>query len=109
MNILKTGRRNKITIQLSKPESILVTIQAINFGNKKYLTVNQMAAVTNKSTQTIYSLIKKGNVIRKMKHIKVVDRLLIPFSGLTEYPFTSCGPKSKETIYHYDETGRVIE
>ncbi len=87
-----------------------ITIQVVTIDNKKYLTVNQMSAMTNKSTQTIYTLINKGNSIRKIKVLKLVDRLLIPYTELTEFPFTYCGgANSKQSIYHYDEQGKVIE
>ncbi len=84
-------------------------IEPIKIGNKKYLTVNTMAAITNKSTQTVYWLIKKGNTIRKMKAIRIADRWLIPFEELINFPFTSCGPNSKDTIYHYNEKGKIVE
>jgi len=68
-----------------------------------------MAAIINRSTQTVYALVSKGNIIRKMKSIKIADRVLIPVSELTQFPFTSCGMNNKETVYYYNSEGRIIE
>jgi len=73
------------------------------------MTVNQMASITNKSAQTIYSLIRKGNSVRKMESRKIADRLLIPLSELTEFPFTGCGTASATHVYHYNNEGRIVE
>ena len=88
---------------------IEITVQTIKLENKEYLTVNQMAAITNKSTQTIYALIKKGNSVRRMKSLQVAGRLLIPVEELTKFPFTSCGINSASHVYYYDKHGKVIE
>lgn len=68
-----------------------------------------MAALTNRTTQTIYWLCNKGNAIRKMKSVKLLDRILIPLEELTDFPFTSSGKNSAENAYHYDANGKVIE
>ena len=89
--------------------SISVQIKPIDIGGKKYFTVNQMGALTNKSNQTIYTLVNKGNAIRKMKSIRIADRVLIPINELTEFPFTWAGSHPKDNIYHYNENGIIID
>ena len=91
------------------PKKIELNVQTIKLGNQEYMTVNQMAIITNKSTQTIYSLLKRGNSIRRMKSLQVVGRLLIPVEELTEFPFTGCGTNSAERVYHYSVKGRIVE
>lgn len=88
---------------------IQLEIDPIDIGGKKYYTVNQLSAIVNKSEQTIYSLIKRGNAIRQMKSIKIGQTVLIPCEELTEFPFTYAGQYTKENVYHYDQNGRVIE
>ena len=78
-------------------------------GGEEYYTVSQMAALTNRSDQCVYKLVRAGNSVRRMHCLKVVGRVLIPVSELTEYPFTPVGIKSNSKIYHYSKEGRVIE
>ena len=78
-------------------------------GEEEYYTVSQMAALTNRSDQCIYKLVKMGNSVRKMFCLKIVGRVLIPVSELTQFPFTPVGVKSNSKIYHYDEEGVIIE
>jgi len=86
-----------------------ITIEPIVIGKKKYFTIQQMASIINKSDQLIYSLTKKGNAIRRMKSMKIVDRVLIPCTELTEFPFTYAGAKPQDNIYYYNEEGKIIE
>ncbi|KKN59483.1 hypothetical protein LCGC14_0541950 [marine sediment metagenome] len=88
---------------------ISVKIKPLDIGGKKYFTVNQMSALTNKSSQTIYSLINLGNAVRKMQSIKIADRVLIPIEELIEFPFTYAGAHPQDNIYHYDENGKIIK
>ena len=87
---------------------ITLNIKPIQIGKFEYFTVSQMAALTNKSDQTIYNLILQGNAIRKMDSIKIVGRTLIPCSELEEFPFTFAGPNAKNNTYHYNEKGKRI-
>ncbi len=89
--------------------NISVQIKPLNIGGKEYFTVNQMGALTNKSNQTIYTLLNGGNAIRRMKSIKIVDRVFIPVEELVEFPFTYAGAHPKNNIYHYDKNGIIIE
>lgn len=75
-----------------------VVIDGVN-----YYTVKDFAALRSRTTGTIYSLIKKGNTIRKLKARYVVGRPLIPESELTDFPWTPPGPNSEERSYYYDE------
>lgn len=86
---------------------IKVEIEPIKMGEEEYYTVNQLAAIINKSEQTVYSLIKKGNSVRKMKSVKIGNTVLIPCEELTEFPFTYAGHFSPENIYYYDKNGRI--
>jgi len=88
---------------------ISVKIRPLEIGGKNYFTVNQMGALTNKSNQTIYTLINSGNAIRKMKSIKIADRVLIPIEELVEFPFTYAGARPKDNVYHYNENGIIID
>lgn len=88
--------------------SIALSIEPIQIGRHRYFTVSQMAALTNKSDQTIYNLILQGNSVRKMKCTKIAGRNLIPISELTDFPFTFAGPNAKYNVYHYDENGTMV-
>jgi len=85
--------------------SVLDKAELIN--DEYYFTINDFAAVVRKSAQNIRYLIAKGNRIRKLKTVYIVQRPMIPLSELTEFPFTMPGRKSKE-VYFYDEEGQVI-
>jgi len=87
---------------------MLISVEPIVVGGKNYYSIQQMASITNKSDQTIYGLISRGNAIRKMKHIRIVDRILIPCVELLQFPFTYAGSNPKENTYHYDKEGKVI-
>lgn len=78
-----------------------VAIKPIEIGNKKFFTVNQFATLTNRSDQSVYLLIKKGNTIRRLKAIKVANRLLIPTDELNNFPFTPIGAGAKDKPYHF--------
>jgi len=86
-----------------------ITIDPIRIGDKQYYTVGQMAAITNRSEQTIYSLIKNGNAVRQMKSRKIARAVLIPIEELTDFPFTYAGSNAAENIYHYDKEGIIKE
>ena len=85
--------------------SVLDKAELIN--DEYYFTINDFASVVRKSAQNIRYLIAKGNRIRKLKTVYIVQRPMIPLSELTEFPFTMPGRKSKE-VYFYDEEGQVI-
>ena len=87
---------------------MVISIEPTVVGGKNYFSIQQMASITNKSDQTIYGLISRGNAIRKMEHIKILDRILIPCSELTQFPFTYAGSNPKENTYHYDVKGKII-
>lgn len=84
---------------------MLISINLETYTHKgiEYLTVKQFASCVNRSEQTIYSLINKGNAVRKMESIKLFGTVvLVPFSEITEFPFTSSGKSSD--VYHYKIT-----
>ena len=73
--------------------------------NGTFYTVKQFSVMTNRSPQTIYNLIKRGNSIRTLKHIKIENFVLIPCEELTAFPFTNTGRNAKASVYHYTENG----
>tara|TARA_R100001530_G_scaffold47110_2_gene35397 strand:+ start:489 stop:761 length:273 start_codon:yes stop_codon:yes gene_type:complete len=83
-------------------------IKPININGAKFWTVNQFAFLTNRSDQSVYSLISKGNTIRKLKSFKFANRVLIPYKELTDFPFTPIGAGAKEKPYHYNEQGETV-
>ena len=86
-----------------------VEIKPTIIDKKEYVTVSQMALLTHRSDQTIYSLIKKGNAIRKMESMRIIDRLLIPLSELEDFPFTYTGRNCQQEPYHYNKQGEIQE
>lgn len=87
---------------------MMIKIEPIELHGSFY-TVKQFATMTNRSPQTIYNLLKKGNSIRAMKHTKIENFVLIPRSELTEFPFTNTGRNARFSIYHYAEDGTIAE
>jgi hypothetical protein len=79
----------------------------VEYEGALYFTVNNFALVTKRSSVNVRFLIVRGNRIRKLKAIYVLDRPLIPYSELAEYPFTCAGKKNKD-IYHYTEMGQQV-
>lgn len=88
-----------------------VKIEPIKIEGIKYISVKEMAIITNKSDQTIYTLISKGNSVRKMNHIKIGTKVLIPYTEVIEFPFTWAGRYTSDSnnIYHYTYDGEIVE
>jgi len=84
-------------------------MKPIMIGDKSYYTIQQMSLLIKKTDQTVYSLIKRGNAIRKMKNLKLMNRILIPCSELIQFPFTYPGTNAKNNIYHYNAQGKIVE
>jgi hypothetical protein len=84
-----------------------IQINPIIINGIKYVTVREMSRIINKSDQMLYTLLSRGNAIRKMKSIKIAEKILIPLSELTDFPFTYCGKGN--VIYHYDSEGKIID
>lgn len=85
-----------------------VHIEPIEIGKESYFTVSQFASIINKSEQTVYNLIRKGNCIRKLKCLRIAGKSLIFSSELTTFPFTFAGSRARDHIYHYDKNGKVV-
>jgi len=77
-------------------------------NGERYFTVAGFAAATNRSQSNVRFLMSYGNRIRKLKVVHIVDKPVIPYSELLEFPFTVSGRNSK-TVYHYDAEGSMIE
>ena len=84
-----------------------IELDPIKIDREEFYTVKQFAYITNRSEQNVRYLIRTGNRIRKLLHMKIGHQLLIYTHELTDFPFTECGPSDK--IYHYDKNGRVTE
>jgi hypothetical protein len=89
---------------------MLKRLTPVRVNNELCFRVKQFAALTNRTTQTIYNLIRDGNSIRKLKTVKVegTDLIFIPVSELTDFPFTSPGVNSDKHPYHFDDKGEII-
>lgn len=85
--------------------SVLDKAELIN--DEYYFTIKEFAQIIRKSEQNVRYLISKGNRIRKLKTVYIVQKPMIPINELTEFPFTMPGRKSKE-VYFYDEEGQII-
>ena len=99
-NIVEEVLQNADTMAMAR-----INIHPIKIGDDQFYTVQQFCSIVNKSNQYIYNLINKGNSIRKLKHIKLAQRVLIYASELIEFPFTCVGPGAKDRVYHYSEDG----
>jgi len=97
-----------VEVEVRKGDTMEVEIKKILINGDEYITVKNMSRIVNKSDQTIYHLINKGNVIRKMKCIKIEEKVLIPYSEVVEFPFTYAGHNAKENTYHFNYEGKVV-
>jgi len=79
----------------------------VSINEKSYYDVKTFAYLTNKTTQTIYRLIDKGNALRKLRAIKPFGKPLIPIEELSEFPFTAPGPRGSETVTYFGEQGEA--
>lgn len=77
-------------------------------NEEKYFTVKNFALATSRSEQNVRFLMSYGNRIRKINIVYFAGKPMIPFSELTEYPFTMPG-RNSATIYHYNIQGIIKE
>ena len=80
----------------------------ININGVMCYHVKQFAALTNRTTQSVYGLIRKGNSIRKLRVIYIERKPYVEAKELVEFPFTPSGPLSEKNIYHYNNQGDII-
>jgi hypothetical protein len=73
----------------------------------RYFSVAHFAWVTHRSVPNIRFLMSYGNRIRKLKVRRFDGKPYIPYSELTEFPFTMSGRNSTE-VYHYSEEGHQV-
>jgi len=76
-------------------------------NGKRYFTVKNFAIATNRSEPSVRFLMSYGNRIRKLNTEYIMDKPLIPYAELTEFPFTLPGRNSDE-VYHYDAEGNIV-
>jgi hypothetical protein len=77
--------------------------QTVDHNGHEYYEVKTFAYLKNKTTQTIYRLIDKGNSVRKLKAIRVCGKPLIPIEELTDFPFVAPGPKGSAYAHQAKE------
>lgn len=80
---------------------------AEELNGERYFNVKGFAIATKRSEQSVRFLMSYGNRIRKLKVVYIMGKPLIPYSELTEYPFTMPGRNSVE-VYHYTEDGEIV-
>lgn len=85
-----------------------IRIEPEVLNGKLYYTVRKFAQLTNKSEKAIYSLISKGNAIRKLKADMVLGHPMIPAEEFTAYVFTGPGRYPLKDLYKYTKEGLVI-
>jgi hypothetical protein len=93
---------------LSKENMMQPTDLVDTMDNERYFTVKNFALATNRSEQNVRFLMSYGNRIRKIKVVYFAGKPMIPFSELTEYPFTMPG-RNSATVYHYNVQGIIKE
>jgi hypothetical protein len=76
----------------------------VEINGTRYFAVKSYAYATKRSQQNVRFLMSYGNKFRKLRVVYIAGKPMIPYSELTEYPFTVPGRNSKE-VYHYDEDG----
>jgi len=80
----------------------------ININGKDYLTIKDFAMIVNRSESTIRQLLYKGNRLRRLRCDHVGSKPFIPYSELTEYPFTVAGRDfTNAYTYEFDEEGKM--
>ena len=73
------------------------------FEGREYYDIKTFAFRTKKTTQTIYRLKDKGNVIRKLKCEYILGHPMIPAEELTEFPFCAPGVSGDKRVVYYGE------
>jgi hypothetical protein len=74
---------------------------AVEYNGHLYLEVKNFAYHANKTTQTIYRLIDKGNAIRKLRVERVVGKPMVPIEELWEFPCAAPGPHGGDSITYF--------
>ena len=80
-------------------------ITSTKIEGKSYFTIKEFAALTNRGRDSVWSLMLKGNRLRKLHYKRFFGKPFICADELTEFPFTVRG-RSLD-IYHYDKNGKV--
>lgn len=76
--------------------------QTTKIEGKEYWTIAQFARMTKRTNASIRHLISQGNRVRKLKALKVIDRLFIEDKEIFDYPFCIRGRKTKENELHIE-------
>lgn len=86
-----------------RPSDVVYTI-----GGERYFTIKGFAWATMRSQVNVRFLMSRGNRIRKLKFVRIENKPYIPYSELTEFPFTLPG-KDNPRVYHYTDEGVPLE
>jgi hypothetical protein len=84
------------------------TPEPIEINGAKYFRVKDFAALTSRTTQSVYQLIRLGNAKRKLKCKNISGIPYVPIDELTGFPFIKPGPFNENSVYHYDEEGNIV-
>lgn len=76
-------------------------------NGERYFSVKHFAWATRRSEINVRHLIRDGNKFAKLKTVRIVGRIMIPYSELLKFPFTLSGRNNTE-VYHYDEAGKQV-
>ena len=82
-----------------------------NINGKEYITSVDFANRICKCTQAVNRLVRIGNPIRKLKHIKYGKQILIQKDEIVEYPFVKSGKVTNNiySVYFYNYDGLIRE
>lgn len=75
-------------------------VQKAVLNGVEYITIQQFAAITNRSIASIRQLISHGNRIRRLMCNYFGSLPIIPYSEVFEYPFTLAG-RNNPSVYHF--------
>lgn len=84
------------------------TPETIEINGERYFRVKDFAALTSRTSQSVYQLIRVGNTRRKLKCKKISGIPYIPYKELTDFPFVRPGANNDREEYHYDTEGNII-
>jgi hypothetical protein len=73
------------------------------YEGKKYYDIKTFAYIADKTTQTIYRLKDKGNVIRKLKSRVINGKPMIPAEEVHEFPFCDPGVDGYKKVHYIGE------
>ena len=70
----------------------------LEIDKEYYFTIKEFSQVIKKSKSTVRALIDRGSKVRKLKIMKVENKVFIPLSELFEFPFVVRGNFSNKAV-----------